>query len=229
MSDPLPLGEVESLALRFESYQLAFTPGLAQQIYIASGKLTQVALNQILADEGHYVHSEGDNNWWIPSGRVFFSPNETDSPALELIYARTHFFLPHRFEDPFGANSTVHYDEPHNLLLLESEDALQNKMTVGERDGQGNIINGNDYRVLQPQQVTDPNGNRTHVAFDTLGMVVGTAVMGKRPPAPVEGDSLIGFVADQTENAIQNHIQDPLADPHAILAQATTRLVYDVH
>ena len=38
---------------------------------------------------------------------------------------------------------------------------------------------GNDYRVLQPALVTDPNRNRTEVAFDTLGMVVGTAVMGK--------------------------------------------------
>ena len=36
----------------------------------------------------------------------------------------------------------------------------------------------------------DPNRNRTEVAFDALGMVVGTAVMGKPPPAPVEGDSL---------------------------------------
>ncbi len=36
-----------------------------------------------------------------------------------------------------------------------------------------------DYRVLQPRLVTDPNGNRSEVAFDALGMVVGTAVMGK--------------------------------------------------
>ena len=27
--------------------------------------------------------------------------------------------------------------------------------------------------------MTDPNGNRSEVAFDALGMVVGTAVMGK--------------------------------------------------
>ena len=35
----------------------------------------------------------------------------------------------------------------------------------------------------------DPNRNRSAVAFDALGMVVGTAVMGKPEPAPVEGDS----------------------------------------
>ena len=27
--------------------------------------------------------------------------------------------------------------------------------------------------------MTDPNGNRAEVAFDTLGLVAGTAVMGK--------------------------------------------------
>ena len=47
----------------------------------------------------------------------------------------------------------------------------------------------NDYRVLQPRLITDPNGNRTEVAFDALGMVVGTAVMGKpeREPGRLAG------------------------------------------
>ena len=52
-------------------------------------------------------------------------------------------------------------------------------MTAGERDAQGNITSKIDYRVLQPALVTDPNGNRSAVTFDALGMVVGTAVMGK--------------------------------------------------
>ncbi len=64
---------------------------------------------------------------------------------------------------------------------------------------QGNTGIRIDYRVLQPYWVTDPNGNRTRVAFDTLGMVVGTAVMGKPLPAPVEGDSLEAFEAELTE------------------------------
>ena len=37
----------------------------------------------------------------------------------------------------------------------------------------------NDYRVLLPATVTDPNGNRTAVAFDVLGLVTAIAVMGK--------------------------------------------------
>ena len=30
--------------------------------------------------EGGYVHSEGDANWWIPSGRIFLSPDTADDP-----------------------------------------------------------------------------------------------------------------------------------------------------
>jgi RHS repeat-associated protein len=59
-------------------------------------------------------------------------------------------------------------------------------------------------------------------------MVVGTAVMGKPPPEPVEGDSLDLFETDLTEAAIIDHLQNPLADPQGILRRATARLVYDL-
>ncbi|MEZ4295812.1 MAG: hypothetical protein R3B70_12610 [Polyangiaceae bacterium] len=36
-----------------------------------------------------------------------------------------------------------------------------------------------DYRLLAPWQTTDPNGNRSQVAFDALGRVTKAAVMGK--------------------------------------------------
>jgi Insecticide toxin TcdB middle/C-terminal region len=101
LTSPLGLGQVESLALPFESYKLVFSPELAQQIFVDSGKLTAAAMNSLLTDEGKYVHSEGDANWWIPSGRMFYSPGTNDTAAQELVQARTHFFLPHRYRDPF--------------------------------------------------------------------------------------------------------------------------------
>ena len=161
-----------------------------------------------------------------------FTRTATTPPAQELAYARQHFFLPHRYRDPFHTNavsteSFVTYDA-YDLLMVETRDALGNVVTVATRDDTGNTAIRIDYRVLQPYWVTDPNGNRTRVAFDTLGMVVGTAVMGKPLPAPVEGDSLDGFEADLTEAVILDHLQNPLADPHAILGRATTRLVYDL-
>lgn len=231
LTSSLPLGQLQALALPFESYNLAFTPGLLNEVY---GGLVS---DTMLANDGGYVHSqdasgEEGGGWWIPSGRVFYSPGGGDAAAQELAYARRHFFLPHRHRDPFhtgtvSTESFVSYDA-YDLLTLETLDALGNRITVGERDNDGLTTQGNDYRVLQPSLITDANGNRSAVAFDVLGLVVGTAVMGKPPPAPAEGDSLDGFEADLTEAALLDHLSDPLADPQAILRRATSRLVYDL-
>ncbi len=232
-NDPLtllPLETVEPLALPGESYKLAFTPGLANEIYVDSGKLPATELNPLLANEGKYVHPEGDANWWIPSGRAFFSPDSNATATNERDFARQHFFLPHRTRDPFHTNavsteSIVTYDS-HNLLTVETRDALGNLVTaVTEDDAQTTTLRL-DYRVLQPEWITDPNGNRTQVAFDALGMVVGTAIMGK--PGENLGDLLDGFDANLIDAVALNHLTTPLADPHTILSAATTRLVYDV-
>ena len=114
-----------------------------------------------------------------PPGKSFFTTDPADTAATELAQARQHFFLPRRYRDPFGQDAFVDFDA-NDLLMVETRDALGNRVTV----------DANDYRVLQPRLVSDPNRNQTEVAFDTLGMVVGTAVMGKPLPAPVEGDSL---------------------------------------
>lgn len=209
LDGPLPLERLESLALPFESYKLAFTPGLLPQVY--EDRVT----DEMLANEGGYVHSEGDDNWWIPSGRIFFSPDAKDSSAQEFNAAREHFFLPRRFLDPFGNATTVSYDE-HDLLPTETRDALDNT-----------VRSANDYRVLQPRLVTDPNGNRSAAAFDALGMMVGTAAMGKE--SENLGDSLDEFEPDLDEATIIAHLQDPFANPHDILKRASTRLVYDLH
>ena len=234
----LPLGSVQARALPGESYQLAFTPGLLDHVYVRDGTpLLPADPADLLAgggpERGGYLDPDGDGHWWIPSGRVFFSPDRDDDAAVELAFARQHFFLPQRYRDPFhtalhATESVVTYDA-YDLLLQESRDALGNRVTAGERDTQGHLtITGNDYRVLQPRRLMDPNRNRLAVAFDALGLVVGSAVMGKPPPAAVEGDSLEGFEADLTEALLLDHLAHPLAAPGAILAQATTRLVYDL-
>jgi RHS repeat-associated protein len=224
----LPLGTVESLALPGESYKLALTPGLAAGVY--GGRVSDA----MLESEGRYVHSAGDANWWIPSGRVFFSPNSADTAAAELDNARRHFFLPQRYRDPFHTNAVstenfVSYDR-FNLLMVETRDPLGNRVTAATADDTGNTAIRIDYRVLQPYWVTDPNGNRAQVMFDILGMVAGTAVMGKPLPAPVEGDSLALFEADLSQAQIDEFFD--LADPHApapaLLKAATTRIIYDL-
>ena len=152
LSALLPLGVIESLALPGETYKVAFTPGLLTQVY--GDRITDA----MLAMDGGYVHSEGEATWWIPTGRVFYSSQVTDTPAQELAFARQHFFLPHRSRDPFGNTAFMSYD-PYHLLPIQTADALGNRTTAAC-----------DYRLLQPFRITDPNGN--HAGWQRLSPAV---------------------------------------------------------
>ncbi|QXP85277.1 SpvB/TcaC N-terminal domain-containing protein [Methylococcus sp. Mc7] len=240
LSGLLPLGDLQPLALPGESYKLAFTPGLLDQVFQRprlgqadepllpdpaavlggqAGNRGGYLQSQALKAEGRFPASDADDHWWIPSGQSFYSTNPADDAATEMAQARQHFFLARRYRDPFGQHAFVDFDA-HDLLMTETRDALGNRVAV----------NANDYRVLQPRLASDPNRNQTEVAFDTLGMVVGTAVMGKPQPAPVEGDTLIGFVTDLTQAQLDGFFD--AADPHvtaaALLKDATTRILYDL-
>src|SRR5262249_48864 len=223
----LQLGDLESLALPGESYKLAFTPGLLPQVYKrkpgadpeenllpdsaqvlgakggdqggyrSSQQMRSLSLFPADAANPLWTVSDADDHWWIPSGEIFFSAaaNVADpaaTAAAELTEARQHFFLPRKFTDPFDHSSTADYD-PHDLLVVETVDAAQNTVTALH-----------DYRMLQPRQMTDPNGNRSEARFDALGMVVGTAVMGKGAGA-VGGDSFGSFTADLTPQRAQDY------------------------
>ena len=242
LNGALPLGQMQTMALPFESYKLALTPGLLTSVYQRKNNLVieQLLPNpvSVLGKEGGYLRSndlkadgrfptsDPDGHWWTPSGQVFYSPDFSDTPAQELSYSRQHFFLAHRYRDPLGNTTLVTYDN-YDLLFQETQDALGNRITAGVRDQTGNLTGkSNDYRVLQPSLMMDANRNRSAVIYDTLGMVVGTAVMGK--PEEQLGDTLDGFVADLDDATTSAHWQDPLADPSRLLQRATVRLVYDL-
>jgi RHS repeat-associated protein len=207
----LPLTQFQSQALPGESYTLAITPGLVNDVFVKGGTATTAELTQLLESQtaGAYVHSDGDAGWWIPSGRVFYSDG---AAGTELAAARAGFFMPSRFEDPFGNASTVAYDDYHLLPTLTT-DPLQNTIAAEH-----------DYRVLQPRLVTDANGNQSAVLFDALGLVVATAVMGRLS----EGDTLADVAADISQKMLLEHIEHPLVSPHLVLNGATTRLLYDL-
>ncbi|PKH01306.1 toxin [Psychromonas sp. MB-3u-54] len=216
----LPLGMLESLALPGESYQLAYTDELLEHVF--KRKQTDHSGDASLllgkgAAQGGYISKDGKG--WVPSGRIFFDVDaDIDEPANsavdELDSARRHFFLPRKFVDPFAATSNVTYDD-YDLLITETRDALDNV-----------VKSDNDYRVLQPRLITDPNGNRTAVAIDALGMVVATAVMGKADQNV--GDLLEGFDADPALSDLQAFIKDPQTSVLSLLGNASTRIVYDL-
>lgn len=201
----LPLGTAQAMALSGESYELALTTGLISQVFGA-------LVDDPLLQEGGYLRLAGQNDWWIPSGRVYFSAGDADSAAVELAAARAHFYQVRRGVDQFGAIDRITYDA-YYLLGISTTDPVGNVTTLA-----------NDYRVLQPYRTTDANGNSHEVAYDCLGVLAGTAVYG----ANGEGDSLAGFVADLTEAQILALRADPLANPGALLGNATSRFVNDL-
>jgi len=192
------LGEIESLMLPCEEYQAAFSEQMVKDIYGIDPVTDRQRINEDILKCAGYILQ--DNYWWIPSGQQAF---------------KTDFYLPYSSVDPLGNSSTIQYDE-HNLLPIYSEDALNNQ-----------IIALNDYYTLQPYLVRDPNQNRTQVAFDALGMVAGTAIMGKA--IRNEGDTLIDFDACIDYNVFMEHVENPVDnDPYEILKGATSAILYDL-
>ena len=98
----LPLATLESLALPGESYKLALTRGLLD---VFKGKASPSELTHILAGrDAAYCDVDGSGPYWIPSGRVYYSPKPEDTPHRELSFALRHFFLPHRYRDPLATS-----------------------------------------------------------------------------------------------------------------------------
>jgi len=165
--------------LLFETYKLALTRDLLGAVF--GTKLTPevlAALNTATISgyaPGTALSSTLVNQWWMRSGVAGFTSN-----------AAQHFYLPERYTDPFGNETTLQYDGKYNLFIQSSTDALGNSSGVA-LDHLGNPRF--DYRVLAPMEMVDANGNRSEVAFDILGMVVASAVKGKG----TEADDLIGF------------------------------------
>lgn len=256
LSGPKPLGQAERLAIPYESYKLAFTPALLDSIYnrarngAQENLLSDQGRASVLRDEGGYVLSDDyrsrgwfpatdpDGHFWIPSGQQVYSP-VADIPkppmppeplAQDVTFARKHFFLPQGTRDPFGALTRIEYDS-HDLLLKKTTDPMGNVVTLETTDADGKTVVANDYRVLQPRLITDPNGNRSEVRFDALGMVVGTAVMGKvsEPDGKPKGDLFTDdFEPDLTQSEINSFFEEPKERAADLLRAATTRIVYDL-
>jgi len=149
--NPLPTGQWDTLALGHQRYQMAFTPGVTDTYY--SGKIADADFTK-----AGYVHFNGDTNWWISSGTAIYPNNPAD-----------HFYIPIGTKDPLATETIVTFDK-YDLLV----ERIQVKQATWNE-----VDTINDYRVLGPIIMTDPNQNRSAVEIDALGMVIKSAVMGK--------------------------------------------------
>ena len=107
---PLALGEVEPLALPWQSFAKAFTPALL------TSALGGRATDAILTEGGYARFLADDDAWWVPSGRAAFS-----GPAT--------FYLADTFVDPFGNTSSVVHDA-YSLAVLQATDPIGNTVAA---------------------------------------------------------------------------------------------------
>jgi RHS repeat-associated protein len=221
---PLDWGSQQPRGLTHETYRLALPEGIRAAVFGSRVDATMLTA-------AGYVEAEGA--WWVPSGTVRYSPATTGPPLDAADDARSHFFLPRRFVDPFAAvdpagvyATAVEYDD-YDLLPVETMDRVGNTVTAGGRNADGTRAGVRlDYRVLAADLVTDPNRNHTAVAFDALGMVTATAVMGK--PEDDTGDRVGTIEPDESATERAAFWADPYGHARSLLGEATTRMVYDL-
>jgi RHS repeat-associated protein len=225
LTGPLDWGVQQPRGLVHETYRVALPETLRASAFGARVDATMLTAAGYVEDQG---------SWWMPSGTVRYTPAPTSGGPVDAAdYARGHFYIPRRFVDPFAADdpageyaTTVDYDD-YDLLPVETVDPAGNTVTAGRRNTDGTRAELRlNYRVLAPELITDPNGNRIGVLFDALGMVTATAVMGK--PEDDTGDRVDAVVPEVTASELEALWADPHGEAGTLLGEATTRLVYDL-
>ncbi|MGB2220722.1 SpvB/TcaC N-terminal domain-containing protein [Neptunomonas sp.] len=228
LQTPLGLGELNALALPYETYTLALTDTLIDAVL--GDKITPTIRTDLRDEQkSGYLSTEelyksfpglaGTNQYWIRSGIAGFAADAAD-----------HFYLPEAYTDAFGHTTTLQYDPRDIYIQTSSAPAVE---TV-----HGSVINTTrvirfNYRMLAPEITEDINANRSAVVFDTLGFPVAAAVLGKGD----EGDHLNDFngtVGDalldiDVNQGIQFFTEETFNTETAVrlLANASTRTVYD--
>ncbi|MEX2569344.1 MAG: SpvB/TcaC N-terminal domain-containing protein [Cyclobacteriaceae bacterium] len=222
LSAPLNPGELEPKGMNFESYALVYTPDMLDELFPPAFLPTA----DYPGTDAHYVHFNGDANWWAPSGRaIYLEEGET------LADVRSRFWNPIGYRDAGNAEVRISFYKNYYFLIQSTTDAVGNTT-------QADVFN---FRTLSPVILRDANENLTAALPDELGMVKATALLGKDldgdgSPETQLADSLVGLNewTDDEEAPIQGYFQQ--ADPAVIdteagklLKQATSRFLYDLN
>jgi hypothetical protein len=129
--------------------------------------------------------------------------------------ARCSFYTPKVFVDPFGSETVVEYDQDL-FLLMKITDAMGNTTTIA-----------NNYRVLKPHLMTDPNLNVYSVVFDELGVPIGFAEMVGSLDRPL--NSLKSFQVNPDSTKVNEFLLHPNLELGLQLLQGvSSRSIYDL-
>ncbi|MDN3689781.1 SpvB/TcaC N-terminal domain-containing protein [Cyclobacterium jeungdonense] len=222
LSGPLNLGELEPRGISHESFALAYTPQMLVELFPADFLPTP----DYPGTDAHYVHLNGDTNWWVSSGRaIYLDAGET------IADVRNRFWSPVGYRDAGGSEVRIAFYKNYYFLIQSITDAV------------GNITQSEDFnfRTLSPVVLRDANDTLTAALPDELGMVKATALVGK----DLDGDGTaetqladtldgLNEWTDDEEASIQAYFQltDPeLLDTEAgmLLKQASSRFLYDLN
>jgi RHS repeat-associated protein len=231
LTGPLDVGTPSRFGLVYETYKLAITTGLLESALRSGASDDDFAGEAVMALAAPALRSGYFSSgyqtdagifhpaaalpaaaaWWMRSGSAGFAAD-----------AALHFYLPERYVDPFGNETTLRYD-PNNLFVESIVDPVGNSASVARFDS----------RVLAPAQLIDRNDNISDIAFDIRGLPVATAVRGKVTVAGSDtGDTVSTLSFDDLNPATTDvaafFLSASLDDTQARtwLGQATTRFVY---
>jgi RHS repeat-associated protein len=180
----LTVGELGEHGLAVRAESLAFTDEFLDSLYAGGDPLTVGPRPAYLAPgpvtwPGEYPTEFGDLMPVLAGYRHYTDADVPGSPGGYYIAGARHRYdvhvpgqvprgLPVESLDPLGASSRIGYDDPHDLLPVRAVDAAGLE-----------TLAVNDYRVLQPRELTDPNGNTTSVTFSSAGLVTARFLRGK--------------------------------------------------
>ncbi|UII33140.1 insecticidal toxin complex protein [Fulvivirga ulvae] len=189
LSGPLTDGQLGIWGTGYESYQLAYTPNLLQDIFTPDGN--SAAFEVTDADMLNGKFYQDNAAWWIRSGIIqFVTIGETIEDA------KNRFLTPLSYTDPFESKLEVFYD-PFHLFANRTLDALGNEARVLAYN----------YRTLMPSKSLDSNDNIGSALVDELGLVKASTLEGKDSNNDLsgeDGDNLSGLteLTDAAEQSL---------------------------
>jgi RHS repeat-associated protein len=234
LTAPLSDGLRSKRTIPFETYQLAFTPNLLNDIFSPSPYSVQFEITDADMIAAKYLNDNG--NWWVQSGIVKFK-----RPGENFTNVKSRFFSPIGYRDAFDTETNVFYDGLH--FFMEKAQLIVDKAV--------NVLNETkvlrfNYRTLSPDIMLDVNHNISSVIVDELGMLKAASIEGKAGANPFQGteaDNLNGYAEHNAyaesvliqsffdaANTRAPHICDYTVlqtIAHQLLGNASTRLVYD--
>ncbi|MCG8474395.1 MAG: insecticidal toxin complex protein, partial [Cytophagales bacterium] len=173
----LDFGFFDTLGLSYENYRKAYTTELAKDIFQKEDGTELQAGGEnasgLIEEKGRLVSIGG--GLWIRSGLIRFK----DEGEADAGGARSRFFSPVAYENPFGSVTSVTYDtetfagadrnsDGYYLYIKSVADAADNKVQIGRFN----------YRTMSPARIIDLNANPASVLTDELGLVKALAAEG---------------------------------------------------